>query len=268
MPSISLVYLTYRPGGIDLLVESLKHQRNFLYELIVIDDWEGRVERGKAQEYILSKKIPLRYYGTSDYGNFKRNGPVRAFNVGAIHATTNYVVLVSDYVWFPPGAVVQWLLTANKLYSETTLVSGIANIKECEPPQVYDDISIWKDPYPRNVENIQDVREEWIPHQFDMFYCGLPMSFLEAINGLDETMEYVANVVFQAGCHGYDLVVDKKLRIDAMNHRDWKDPRFPELWLCKRSKDKKNFMLSAISPNPYNFKELRDKELAKYKGKQ
>ena len=63
-PLLSLVYLTYRPGGIDLLAEGLALQEP-CYELIVVDDCDGRVQRGQAEAYLRVRGINLQWYGES-----------------------------------------------------------------------------------------------------------------------------------------------------------------------------------------------------------
>ena len=89
MAELSLIYLTYRPGGIDLLAQSLINQP-LIYELIVIDDFPGRPERGEAKKFLQSHGIPLRYYGPSKTKSLPDSpcGLANAMNRVAMHATS------------------------------------------------------------------------------------------------------------------------------------------------------------------------------------
>lgn len=266
MNKISLVYMTYRPGGIDLLVESLKHQSNELYELIVVDDYDFRVERGKAASYIRAEGIDLRYYGKSKTKSnaYNQHGLSNAMNTGALWSTTNYIVFLHDFSWMPPGSIIEWLIQ-RIIHGPKTLISGIASTRNSNDPEIEDDITIWRNDREKSPTNIFEEAEEWVPTDFEIFYCGMPLHFLELINGIDErcdlgdiTWPYFS-IVAQAKMQGYKLVVERKLRLYMANHRKWKT-KDARLWhgenLC-RERVYPTIQWSQTSPNPYHFGGLR-----------
>lgn len=265
MACFTIVYITYRPGGIDLLAESLKYQPSYLYELVVIDDWPGRVERGIAQQYLIDKGIPLRYYGKSDIGdNPSGGGAVRAMNKGALWSRLKWTIFVQDFAWFPPGAIVQWSKIVTK-YALNSIISGVGCVHEAEPPTCYTDVSIWKEPYPESIGNIHEEQHEWVPRVFEAFYFCAPTFFIDLINGFDESIEwsFTASIVYQATCHGIEAIVDPTIRIDILNHRNWVDDTNRNLWLCKRIREYKVPNLNLRSPNPYDFPILREEYINK-----
>ena len=61
-PWISFILPTYRSGGMDLLAIS-EVWKDPGYELVVVDGYPGRVERGKALQYLLDRGIYVGWYG-------------------------------------------------------------------------------------------------------------------------------------------------------------------------------------------------------------
>ncbi len=269
-PQISIVYLTYRPGGLDLLVESLAQQPPSLYELLIVDDFPGRVERGEATEYILSRGLPLAWHGVSKapcYPEKKRNGLACAMNTAAGRVTTGHVIFVSDFVWLPPGQIVQWIVSIND-YQPNTLISGIGSVRKSEPPHYHGDISIWHGaPYPYCVRHIHEETEEWIPRVFETFYYCHPMALLEKTNGIDEMTDCghiswsMQVTELQGKSHGYHLVVDRRLRVYMVNHRLWKETD-KELWHAEEMSAGVDEVIThtfqPVAQHPFSLKEYRE----------
>lgn len=262
---ISLVYMTYRPGGIDLLAESLKHQPRSLYELVVVDDYPGRTQRGEAEAYIRERGIPLAAYGPSKMRSYPhtRHGLANAMNSGALQASTDYVVFLHDFTWLPPGAIIQWH-HSRQTQPPNTLLSGIASMRNSNSPVVDGDISIWRESYPEVLQNIYEETEEWVPQVFENFYCGVPVEYLERTNGLDERADsgHISwpyhSMVYQSKRHGYRLAVDRRLRCVMANHRKWID-KGAKQWHAEQMSDEKADMPAwrSVSPNPFDFRDLR-----------
>jgi hypothetical protein len=271
-PFITICVPTYRPGGIDLLTESLRAQPPDLYELVIVDDYPGRVERGKVQEYIKSKGIPLLWYGKSkphSYPRQKKCGLTNAMNTAIMHVRTPYIVFVSDYVWFLPGSIIQWFFSLNDC-QPNTLISGIASMRNAEVPHCHDDISIWHGAeYPKCLWHIHDETEEWIPTHFESFHFGCYTSFYEQINGIDERADNghiswnLWTLMKQAWEAKHHFHVDRRLKIIGINHRIWtnaideKDAK--KLWHAEEGtkKEHPNFEPQLRSPNPFDLKAER-----------
>lgn len=257
-PLFSLVYMTYRPGGIDLLAESLANQPS-IYELIVVDNYPGRIERRNSINYIRDRKIPLRFYGGPSIpveGEPKR-GIARAINAGAVQATTNKLIFLEDLCWLPPGWAYQWEKVLGEVGDKQVTISATSSLRLASPPDIDDDISIWKQK-PCWL-NIQHEIEVWKPYYIEGFHSYYPIKFFEDINGFDErggAEEWGASLFFQLQSLGYESIVDDRIRIGMVNHRAWGGPKWttenPKKITCEAS-----MPLNKISPNPYNFKELR-----------
>ena len=239
MPDISFIYLTNRPGGIDLLGMSLSGQmknideispelqRQFKdakpnWELIVVDDYSNRFERGEAAKYLSSLGLPLSYYGKSKDKWYKdaRQGLANAMNTGLIVARSPYVVFLHDYSLYPSWAPAAWLHSLQN--NERSLVHGIAMIFTSKPPDLTDDIYTWN-------EIVLTQERIWFPDKFELFYVGMPMTFFEKTGGIDERGDYcgyfnLASVIRQAFILDYQLKVVSGLYCWQVDHRQWGVP--------------------------------------------
>lgn len=263
-PLFSLIYLTYRPGGLDLLVESLRPQLP-LYELVVVDDYQGRAERGQAQDYIRKNGINLGYYGPSKPHSYPGhcNGLANAMNTGALHAKHNYIVFLHDFCWLPPGAMLQWAACVQR-YLPATVLSGIASRRTTKPPETQGDLTVWHNGPAWCSRNLYEEREEWVPYVFENFYMGTSVSLFDYINGVDERADCghiswpVNSMAFQATRAKCQLIVDRRLRVDMADHRVWRKEHDCTLWSAEElSCDAEEPTWEPVSPNPYSFKELR-----------
>ena len=266
-PCLSLVYLTYRPGGIDLLVQSLRQQVPF-YELIVVDDYPGRVERGEATNYIERHGLPLTFHGPSKSHSYPDhcNGLANAMNTGALHATTQYVIFVHDYTWLPLGALWSWRYWLSHSLHNTVL-SGVAVMHGARDPEKMGDVSIWHTNPVFCGHNLFHRMEDWIPRLFENFYVGMPLEFIQRINGFDERADCghicwpAFSMYYQARSSDFQVTVNRELLIHMVDHRVWK--KFDlKLWHAEEmSLEKEPPEWQVPSPNPYSFRELRERVL-------
>ncbi len=219
---ISVIYISNRPGSIDLLCSSLATQEgNVDWELIVVDGYEGRVQRGKAEQYLRDHKLPIRYYGLpkAKLFSWSRTGFCNAMNTGLFHVTGDYVVFLHDYTRILETALRDWVLMFTQT-GDHCLVHGVAINYETEPPEREDDIVTWNNPSPWR------PRDPWVPNPFEVGYWGGPITFFDRCNGIDERADFRADwalncVMAQAACHGYKLHVDARLICHMVDHRVW-----------------------------------------------
>lgn len=233
MAKLSVISLTYRPGGIDLLGESLRGCRGD-WELILVDDFAGRAERGVASAYLKNEcGLPLVWHGPSkskDRGT--RGALANAMNTGAMRASGDYVVFTHDFTMPPRTLTVDWI-AAFTHHGPQTLVHGVAIELSAPAPDLTDDVRTWtvRPPLP-------PVRP-WEPQVFELFYLGVPMRFLERINGVDERGDYSGPTIMnalttQARLVGYDFAVDPALVLPMVDHRAWETgDEFDGLWKIK-----------------------------------
>ena len=261
---LSFVYMTVRAGGIDLLTSSLHEQRTDKeWELIVVDGFPGRVQRGHAENYMTQRGIPLRAYVPPKPKTFpwSRTGFANAINTGALYATGDYVVYLHDYTLYPPDMVETWhaVLSAT---DGRTLVHGSSREYETTPPDALGDVTTWK-----NGElPPMTYRGDWVPELFELGYFALPMSFLEEGNGVDERADFcfvfpTKSVVAKARLLDYKMRVDVGIMCGMIDHHLW-EKRPDRLSFHKNSHWRipgeysdvpEEPVWTAWGANPYNF---------------
>ncbi len=225
---ISLIVLTYRPGGLDLLADSLvgTHKTTHTdWELVVIDDFPGRVQRGDAAKYLRDRGLPLGYYGHSKPKTYEdtKSGLCNASNTALIHARGDWTVWLSDYTMLPPYWLLQWEYHLDRIEGRKWMMSGSAIEYYAPKPAAPDDIKTWQTP-PQMV-----AKKPWVPLEFETFYYGAPIEFFEQINGLDERADHchcwpVSSTIAQARLLGYELNVSQEVVCHMVDHRMWDDP--------------------------------------------
>ncbi len=261
---ISLVYLTYRPGGLDLLADSLQHQDPSLYELVIVDDWPGRVERNLMKTGFGSRGVSIAWHGEpkTPSSEFRRKarakGIANAYNTGALHCSTEFVVFVQDYEWLPPGAIEAWAAIADSCVQKKELVHGFAYVHWTKPPMDNDDWTIW--PMHPPLDCFKMVQHEWVPEKFENFYFGCPMDLLRKSNGFDERVDLgrsewiYPSTVCMAELNGYSLRVDKRFWLLMADHRDWPDDG-QGLWHASKQPKAtlEEPLWQSLSPNDWKF---------------
>ena len=229
---ISVVYITNRNGCLDLMTASLLRQRfdstKVTFELVVIDGYPGRVERGEAQLYLTEaslletgNKLPLRAYASPRPKTFpwSRTGFANAMNSGVMLSGGDYVVFLHDYTHIEPNAIELWYNAFTK--HPKTLISGVIQWCTAAPPDNLSDISTWKSyPLPMTLEDLA------IPRTFEVAYWGAPISFFDECNGIDERADFCSQyslyaVQTHAKAWGYETVVDTTLACLMVRHHDW-----------------------------------------------
>lgn len=255
---LTILYMTYRPGGFDLLADSLKNQTYKNYELVVVNDFPDSSK--VVKKYLLKNNLPVSFCGMSKKKRYLNTpyGLCNAANTGLLHSTGDIVILVMDYTWLEPNALKRW----NEVFNEQglgKLITGIGRMYGSPPPEVINPISIWKPPFPEKFQFRGDA-PLWKPTLFEMFYSGFPMRFFEEINGFDERGDYWSanmyhSIVEQAKLNGYGFHVDIKNVAKLVEHRGWHAFN-SDLWHINRWKVKnvkKNIKWLPRSPNCFNL---------------
>jgi len=275
---LSVVYLTYRPGGIGLFGRSLIGQ-SAGYELLVIDDYPGRVERGQAQKFLLDLGLPLAYYGPSKPKSFPDTyqSLFNAMNTALIHATGDWVLFVHDFSWLTPGMLEEWMDTVAFYGTDPVLVHGIGMMyASLTNPNPVDDIHSWTNEDKLVSGEIQlPLKWKWQPSEWELFYFAASMYYLEQINGFDERADHAGvlileSMIEQAKLTGYDLLVNPGLSVNLMDHRVWEPPQTNLLekkgqWRIPAEVNSHSgpHIWTDWSANPFNLADMRRCEKAK-----
>lgn len=219
---ISLVMPTYRHGGIDILSRSFAHNDSSDdYELVIVDDYPGRVERGTVPAYLREKNVKLGWYGKSKPKTYPetKGGLCNAWNTALMHCRGDYVLSFSDYCWLAPNWYWQWQwIIQNFPYH---LVSGGAIVYTADKPKIKDDIVTWGDASARVIPSYP-----WVPTEWESFYCFASVSFYEACNGLDERADHchcypVSSQLSHAKQLKCPILIQSDITCHVVNHRSW-----------------------------------------------
>lgn len=233
MVDLSVVYLSYRPGGIDLLGESLRGCTGS-WELIVVDDHPGRIGRGVATSYLRDDcGLPLTWHGESKPKiALSRGALANAMNTGAMRCSGSTVLFLHDYTLPPSTLVADWLAAIDR-HGPKMMIHGVA-IEMSAPKPITDDVKTWAD------KVVPIPERPWVPAAFELFYLAVPMRFLELINGVDERGDHCGPTILnaltmQARLLGYDFIVDERLVLKMIDHRVWEEDKdaFDGLWKIK-----------------------------------
>ncbi len=256
---LSLVYLTLRPGGIDLLTESMTRQTFRDFELIVVDDcmerplpdvksclrWKGPIEMPLTVIRSKPKTHPT-----------TRQGLCNAMNTALLYVQGEYVAFLHDYTILPPDALGR--MVAVMEVCPRTLIHGIAQQFNAPKPDG-DGITTWKTRPEFTHENM------WIPEVFELFWFGGPTEFFEDINGFDERSDHCGEWIYeclvtQAKHLGYKLIVDHGNPIGMIDHRQW-DGGAEGQWRIfgHVTSQPEKPQWSIPSSNPFDLKMLRAK---------
>ena len=240
---ISIVYITKRPGGYDILFNCLKQQEYQNYELIIVDDvLDERKE--KILKYAFELSIKLKIVTKSKNKTFEdtKFGIANALNTGYIHASGDFVLTLMDYAWIPHGLLQSiytfyseinnqnnllafreiFFQTENvikeKLIDNSTLSIFEKNITE-SPKKM--NLKICIHTFPSVNENVlYDETKYW-----ELFCACIPRHILIGLNGIDEKLDYgddyhEKNLSNRARTIGSKIFIDTKNIVQQIEHRN------------------------------------------------
>lgn len=251
MPKFSIIYLTYRPGGYDLLADGLANQTCQDYELICVDEITQFKEvrdsylrgRGVNLSAIIPSKKPC-------FPGMAYN-LINAYNTGVMMSKGDYIIIMNDYTWLPPDALAKWEAREDDLNKDEA-ISGVGVIVHTSPPFAYNNpITPWEEG--SAVKAIRGIYKYdpligrsnssmWIPKVFEMFYSIFSYDLLVKMNGFRECYDYsfsnqINPVIETVRSLGGKVSVDENNRIYMVEHRRFEfDSNQPAWHLSKMPK--------------------------------
>ena len=103
---ISILYVTKRPGGFDILRDNLRRQTYQDFEVVIVDelyDWRYREVAEYFKRYNI-KHIQPRPANEGDVWNINK-----AYNDGLDVCSGNYIISLQDYIWIPANGFQRFL---------------------------------------------------------------------------------------------------------------------------------------------------------------
>lgn len=228
MIKLSFIYITYRPGGYDILADSLVNQTYKDYEVIIVDDFQP--DRSEAvRKYLQGKGIAVKYAGPSKQKCFPELsfGIFNAANTGFIIASGDACILCTDYQWFPPDCFEKIARHETKIRDKTCIVLP-ARTWESYNARLGDGIiSVWKKEWkgPPQMNNCVEA-QPWIPKGMEFAFTAFPTDILEDMNGYPEYLDAVpaqplGPIMECFDAAGAKAYVDTDNFMFAINHRRW-----------------------------------------------
>jgi len=233
---ISIVYLTYRPGGYDMLVDSLRNQTFQDYELIVVDEMIER--RDVVRDYLLENAINISSIGPSKPKCFPElaYNLINAYNTGILLSRGDYILILNDYTWLPPQALEAWM-EHEAILNQGTSITGIANLYHYEKPKKLNGwISVFDTPWQGHPAlKTMGAYHLWKPTQFELFYSMIPYETLVKINGFPECFDcsvanQITSFIEKIRGVGMSVGVAPGLCCHMIDHREWGEGELAGLW--------------------------------------
>lgn len=259
MIDLSIIYLTYRCGGFDILADSLINQTYKKYELIIIDDY--KIDRRETvRKYLTSKHIYPKYIGPSKPKCFPElaYNISNAINTGIILSTKEVIVVITDYQWFAPDCFEKIAKREYLLRNRTCIVLPARTWESSSPRNNNGIITIWEKEwkgFPLENNCIEQV--PWIPEGWEFAFTAYPGNVLTDLNGFPEYLDCYAAPPLEPLLEWINKgnakpYVDTNNFMHAINHREWQPA---ELWHQARRTPKGSTQFTKRD-NTFNLKTL------------
>lgn len=206
---VSIVYCTAREGGLDILADSVKGQTHEDFEVIVVDelrrtDWAHRIPKCTFVD------PPHKKSGM--YWNLSAS-----LNAGVRAATGELIVLVQDYIWFPPDAIEKFVRRFEQ--EPRSIVTGVGHQYFAKNfPGKPEGECVFVDPRAEKTGFALTIPVEW-----EANWGSFPRQAWLDIGGFDEDFDAgwgYDNVNFAERCQlaGYHIFLDTDNEVFCYSH--------------------------------------------------
>lgn len=237
MAKISVMNLTNRWGGIDILWANMRRQTEQDFELVLVDAlWREREEEVKT--YINDPR--LKYIRQNDKVEGALTNLAHADNQGFKACEGELIVCLQDYIWInPEGLEKYWF--HHKNHPEGILVTGVGDqynkpAKE-DMTDEYGKITVFSKPYTQKPEVLfwKDPRKrtdqgtfyECMPVDWELNWASIPRKLIYEMGGMDEQYDFEGfawdnvNIAQRAYIMGYKSYIDQTNECMGFNHDGW-----------------------------------------------
>lgn len=160
-PSVSIAVCTYRPGGLDLLSDSLLAQRYAGdWELLLVDELHPVRRRQEVVRDILTRRLNKRVrHLPNPRSTFPSCSTVTARNEAIVKADGEIVIFLTDYAVLRPDFIVGHILP--RLGEEADLVINGA-FYNVWPPRLHPDVRAPIDPNDPKLSGRSTIFDHWV----------------------------------------------------------------------------------------------------------
>lgn len=235
-PKISVVNITARYGGLDILKASLDRQVFRDFEVVIVDGlWEKR--EPQVKRYF--KEYNLTYVRQSKTRNGNYSNLAHADNEAFKSSRGEVLVCIQDFIWVAPFGLYKFW-EAYKAYGDI-LVGGVGH-QYCNPGK--EDIinpkgkitifekdftdrpekQCWNDP---RMRLDQGTFYETAPVNWELSYASIPRKVIYDLGGMDEEYDSFGfaydnvNIAQRAELLGNKTFLDQTNEYRALNHDNW-----------------------------------------------
>ena len=230
---ISVLNITNRFGGIDILKTDLERQIFKDFEIIIVDGlWKEREQ--EVKDYL--KDFNLVYIRQSDKKEGAYSNLAHADNEGFKICSGELIVCLQDFIWIPPFGLHKFN-EAYKTYGNI-LVSGVGD--QYESPKIVNPkgkITIFKEPFTKVPEKKcwfdprkrldQGTFYETSSVNWELNWCSIPKKVIHDLGGMDEEYDMQGfaydnvNLAQRAEFLGVKTFLDQTNECKAFNHDSW-----------------------------------------------
>ena len=236
-PLISVLNITNRAGGMDILRANMARQTFTDFELVIVDGrWRKR--RQDVKDYFVN--FPLTYVRQSEKRKGAYSNLAHADNEGFSACQGELIVLLQDYIWIPPLTLSKFW-EAHQALGGKALISGIGHQyakpgkEQIEQPEGLITIFAgeyrsepteicWRDP---RVRTDQGTFYESQAQDWEANFAAIPRAVIYDLGGMDEEYDMVGfaydnvNIAQRAVLAGYKTYLDQTNECKAFAHDLW-----------------------------------------------
>lgn len=234
---ISVMNLTNRPGGIDILWANMRRQTEQDFELVLVDAlWKEREEEVKA--YINDPRLV--YVRQNPKPEGAHTGLAHADNQGFSACSGELIVCLQDYIWIPHDALEKFWFHHQRMDGKA-LITGVGD--QYAKPNKEDmvdqcgKITVFKEPYTRKpeVKCWSDPRKRTDQGTFykcnypdwELNWACIPRKVIYELGGMDQEYDFHGfawdnvNIALRAQFAGYDSYIDQTNECMGFDHDGW-----------------------------------------------
>lgn len=233
---ISILNITCRFGGLDILRASLERQTFKDFEVVIVDG-KWRERESQVKKYF--KDFNLKYIPQSEKREGAYSNLAHADNEGFRACEGDLIVCIQDFIWAPPFLVHKFW-EAYKAYGD--ILVGAVGHQYCKPGK--EDIvnpggkiTIFKEDFTGRPENRcwsdprmrldQGTFYETSPVNWELSCGSIPRKVIYELGGMDEEYDMWGfaydnvNIAQRAEFLGYKTYLDQTNEYRALNHDNW-----------------------------------------------
>lgn len=230
---ISVMNLTNRWGGIDILWANMKRQNMDEWELVLVDGlWRER--ENEVKEYINDPR--LKYIRQSDKREGAHTNLAHADNEGFKACEGELIVCLQDYQWIPPDGLEKYW----EIYRRypKALVTGVGHhYSDPMPVDPKGKITVFEKPHTSRPEKLSWTDPRWNlnrptfshaePVEWELSYASIPRSVIYAVGGMDEQFDFEGfafdntYIAYKAKLQGSEIFLDQTNECMGFDHDLW-----------------------------------------------